>query len=1137
MLAVDLSYSSQLHDVNNDSAVSPLDALLVINEINSPQHSGPDGRFTDHTSGLRLDVNGDQYVTPQDALLVINYLNQDDSESASRVQRAAPINAVQADTNEIELFSRGGESLVNTTTKRAQLHPAADASEVGGQLVVVWGSDDNGGRGVFGQRFDLDGQRLGGEFLVNATETGSQATPDVSVASDGSFVVVWSDNSSDQNGWDVFGQRFAADGTPLSTTWRVNQTVSGNQRYPAIAHTANDGFVVTWEGSGPGDSNGVFYRTFEVDGLPKQDESIANEFSSGFQGAPSIEATFHGGFAIAWEGQSNTDNHGIQLRAFDSAANPLGDPIHVNGTTQAVQQRPVIATREDGQIAVAWQSSTGDENGTGILVQRFDEHGQHVGGQILANETTDDNQEHPSIEYLRDGGFALTWNGKGQGDVQGVFVRTFSDMGLATTGESLVNETTQSNQEDSTIIAAGHNAFIVWQGRGVGDTDGVYSRLYGVVPSIVEIPFQTINEVTLFQLSIAATGDVLFSLDQNSLSLGAAIDEITGLFEWTPSEEQGPGEYDVHITVSDRLDPEQKDHATFTITVLEVNSAPTLILPSAVLSQTTVLRDGETLAFTAQASDADIPANQLRFSLGIDSPEGVNLDEVTGQFSWTPTPDQIGLSNVTIIVSDNGTPVLTDIATIQVEVIPSNEPPLVADIENAEIDEETTLAFTIAASDPEGNSLSYSLADGSPEGASIDSGSGQFSWTPSELQGTGEYPMTVIVTDDATPPGSTTASFTVVVNEVNRAPQIELPDAITQQAVQLEVGQELTFAATATDPDIPVNGLTYELFGDVPIGAVINPDTGEFAWTPTSQQDRRRFTIGVRVVDDGSPTLSDSETFQVVVGGCAFDTEFAHWNINESGGTSTGGGKVTASGCTALMTEGDSFVTTLETSFVVPALADTLSVSFAGLNFDETDTDFINDAFEMALVDQDGNALAAAFAPDRDAFFNTTESLPAAVGTDASLNGSTVIVDLSDIEPGTAATLILRLVNNDSDPQTQVTITDFSIPGFGDIPVSVEPEPLSLLSETRFTTQTTGSIGQVDDGITAESTNEYLAIAVASPYASLPAGTEVALSGRVETVGSDAGDRSIVQVMVNGAAVSTHDAGDNFLHQCQYPTW
>ena len=57
-------------DVNDSGIVSPIDALLVINFLNSSD----DGTLGEGDS-RGLDVNGDGLVAPIDALLVINHLN------------------------------------------------------------------------------------------------------------------------------------------------------------------------------------------------------------------------------------------------------------------------------------------------------------------------------------------------------------------------------------------------------------------------------------------------------------------------------------------------------------------------------------------------------------------------------------------------------------------------------------------------------------------------------------------------------------------------------------------------------------------------------------------------------------------------------------------------------------------------------------------------------------------------------------------------------------------------------------------------------------------------------------------------------------------------------------------------------
>ncbi|MEM7311586.1 MAG: GEVED domain-containing protein, partial [Planctomycetota bacterium] len=74
--------SGGFEDVNNDGIVSPIDALLIINELNNPQVSDPnngalslDEDDLPGENGPFLDVNGDGFVSPIDALLVINRLN------------------------------------------------------------------------------------------------------------------------------------------------------------------------------------------------------------------------------------------------------------------------------------------------------------------------------------------------------------------------------------------------------------------------------------------------------------------------------------------------------------------------------------------------------------------------------------------------------------------------------------------------------------------------------------------------------------------------------------------------------------------------------------------------------------------------------------------------------------------------------------------------------------------------------------------------------------------------------------------------------------------------------------------------------------------------------------------------------
>ena len=76
-------------DVNNNGVIQPLDALLIINELNDPQFSDPSNGALpvpppiSLVDGPYLDVNGDGFASPIDALLVINQLNSSASSALS----------------------------------------------------------------------------------------------------------------------------------------------------------------------------------------------------------------------------------------------------------------------------------------------------------------------------------------------------------------------------------------------------------------------------------------------------------------------------------------------------------------------------------------------------------------------------------------------------------------------------------------------------------------------------------------------------------------------------------------------------------------------------------------------------------------------------------------------------------------------------------------------------------------------------------------------------------------------------------------------------------------------------------------------------------------------------------------------
>lgn len=274
-----------------------------------------------------------------------------------------------------------------------------------------------------------------------------------------------------------------------------------------------------------------------------------------------------------------------------------------------------------------------------------------------------------------------------------------------------------------------------------------------------------------------------------------------------------------------------------------------------------VVNEGSPLSFTSTATDVDVPAQTLTFSLS-NAPPGATISPATGVFAWTPAESQGPSTNViTVIVTDDGAPNRSDEKSFTVVVNEVNERPFLPAIADQSIVEGQLLTFTNLATDADVplNVLTFTLAAGTPPGAAINAASGVFTWTPSEAQGPGTNQITVIVTDDGLPSLSATQSFTVIVLETNSAPVLT---AIPSRTIH--AGTTLVVSSQATDADIPPNALQFGLDAS-PAGAVIDFADGLLTWTPDNTFVGTTNAFTVRVSDDGMPNLSDTTSFLVNV--------------------------------------------------------------------------------------------------------------------------------------------------------------------------------------------------------------------------------------------------------------------------------
>jgi hypothetical protein len=81
---------------------------------------------------------------------------------------------------------------------------------------------------------------------------------------------------------------------------------------------------------------------------------------------------------------------------------------------------------------------------------------------------------------------------------------------------------------------------------------------------------------------------------------------------------------------------------------------------------------GQQFHLVINAVDYDVPSQKLTYEL-IQAPSGVVLNSGTGALEWTPESTQIGTNQITVRVSDNGQPSLSDQMSFKIIVKPGNE--------------------------------------------------------------------------------------------------------------------------------------------------------------------------------------------------------------------------------------------------------------------------------------------------------------------------------------------------------------------------------------------------------------------------------------------------------------------------------
>ncbi len=332
----------------------------------------------------------------------------------------------------------GDAFVVNTTTTGNQTNPDVAMDRLG-HSVVVWESadQDGSGHGIYAQRYDVSGNLSGPEILVNSTTDGSQRQPAVAMNPvTGAFVVVW--QSPDDSLEGIYGQRFDADGNPVGGEFAVNQRRYLDQVSPAVSMNANGEFGVTWvsdhrsEFDLENDSEkSIFVQWYDSNGVASGDEQLVHVINKEFQAQeyPDIALDGNGNMIVIWQSITQDGSAwGVYGRQVLADKTLVGDQeFQINQTTAENQRRATVVSDTAGNFAVSWQSDLQDQSATAIVSRQYHADATPETDEMIVNTWEIGPQILPVMAMTTSGDYGVFWSGQGLSRSEGIHGRIYEE--------------------------------------------------------------------------------------------------------------------------------------------------------------------------------------------------------------------------------------------------------------------------------------------------------------------------------------------------------------------------------------------------------------------------------------------------------------------------------------------------------------------------------------------------------------------------------------------------------------------------------------------------------------------------------------------------------------------------------------
>ena len=285
----------------------------------------------------------------------------------------------------------------DTLSNRTQERPDVGMNK-SGRYVIAWEDRRRNqlSSDIFAQVYDDSNNPIGANFIINSDSgTAAQSNPAVSLDDQGNSIVVWEDKRADGVYKDIYAQLYDSIGQPFGINFRVNELEHVDCRTPDVAMAPDGKFLIVWDdGRLHGYEGDIFGQLYDSASNPigpnfQISKHVSSFWKSGIW-EPKAAADSVGDFFVTWGDANQSTGYDVYGQRISTNGTPVDTNFKVNASPiPALCLNAKVAMSPDGHAVVTWRETFYNDAdspwGPYVKAQRYDSNGSPQDGNFVVS--------------------------------------------------------------------------------------------------------------------------------------------------------------------------------------------------------------------------------------------------------------------------------------------------------------------------------------------------------------------------------------------------------------------------------------------------------------------------------------------------------------------------------------------------------------------------------------------------------------------------------------------------------------------------------------------------------------------------------------------------------------------------------